>query len=191
MVDSPHHHHRFPEKWAFLLNSPIRRWLDPPEKLISKLEIGPRDTVMDFGCGPGFMAVPLAKVVGRVIAVDVSPLMLERAEQYARKQRVSIALIQSDGSKIDIDTESVDLILLNHVFHEVEKRRATLGEFSRVLKTSGRIAIVERTRSGRFSVGFGPPIIDAREVMDELTDSGFKSVGVISHGRDSIIIGEK
>ena len=85
----------------------------------------------------------------------------------------------------------MDLILLNHVFHEVEGRRATLGEFSRVLRPAGRIAIVERTRSGRFFEGFGPPTMDAKEVTDELANSGFKLASVIAHGRDSIIIGVK
>ena len=177
---------------AFLLNNPIRRKLNPPERLISKLAIESNDVVVDFGCGPGFITIPLAKVVGRTIGVDVSPKMLERAGQHAKRARVSVELLQSDGTQLKLAYESVDLILLNHVFHEIENKQATLREFTRILKPSGRVAIVERTRgNGILSKKFGPPIIEEGEVTQELRDVGFNYVQAISHGKDSIIIGRK
>ena len=187
-----HTHHRFPDKMAFLLNNPIRRRLNPPERLISKLGIDSSDVVVDFGCGPGFITIPLAKVAGRVIGVDVSQGMLERANRYAKRKRVPIELIQSDGTNLKLADSSVDLILLNHVFHEVENKRGTLREFIRVLKPSGKVAIVEKTRGdGILSRKFGPPIIDEGELTQELRESGFNSVQAIPYGKDSIIIGQK
>ncbi len=98
---------------------------------------------------------------------------------------------QSDGTKMGIENGSVDLILLNHVFHEVEDKRATLREFGRILKPSGRIAIVEKTRGSRPFRSLGPPIIDVNELTRELKDSGFSPARVIPHGRSTIIIGTR
>ena len=177
---------------AFLLNNPIRMKLNPPERLISKLGIDSNDVVVDFGCGPGFITIPLAKVSGKAIGVDVSPRMLERADRYAKRAHVSVELLQSDGSDLKLADKSVDLILLNHVFHEVENKQGTLGQFLRVLKPSGRVAIVEKTRGGGvFSGKFGPPIINEEEVTQALRNAGFDSVEAISNAKDSIIIGQK
>ena len=191
MAAKAHAHHRFPEKMAFLLNNPIRRKLNPPERLISKLDIDSGDVVVDFGCGPGFITIPLARVVGRTIGVDVSPKMLERAGQLAKKAKVSVELLQSDGTGLKLEDRNVDLILLNHVFHEVENKVATLHEFSRILKPSGRVAIVERTSGDGLLSKFGPPVIDEEEVTHELKDAGFNNVHAIPYGKDSIIIGRK
>jgi len=145
---------------AFTLNNRIRRLVEPPDRLISKLDLKPSDVVMDYGCGPGFFTVPLAKVVSRTIAVDVSPRMLDMVSSNARKNGATIELLRTDGTEIELEDRTVDLIFLNHVFHEIAHRSKVLGEFLRVMKSSGRLAIVERTRRGLFAWVPGPPIID-------------------------------
>lgn len=191
MAEAHKAHHRFPDGLAFLLNNPIRRRLSPPDKLIAKLGVSREDIVVDFGCGPGFVTIPLATVTGKAIAVDISQRMLDRAQRYAQRKGVILELVQSDGTSLKLPDGSVDLILLNHVFHEVEDKRRTLSEFLRVLKRSGRVAIVERTRGGRVLRSLGPPVIDGEELKTELESSGFNSVHAISHGKDSIIVGMK
>ena len=175
-----------------MLDNPIRRFRYPPERLISKLGVGSNDVVMDFGCGPGFFLIPLAKVAGRAIGVDVSPRMLEKAAQHAKKKGVTIELLQSDGTGIQLEDSSVDLILLNHVFHEVEDKPRVLGEFQRILKASGRLAIVERTRgSGMPWRIMGPPIVDERELTRETQQTGLGFAQTIEYGNDSIVIAQK
>lgn len=186
-----HAHKRFPEMLAFTLNNLVRRSLEPPGQLISKLNLKPSDVVMDFGCGPGFYTIPIAKVVARTIAADISPRMLERTDSNARKNGVTIELLTTDGTEINLEDGSVDLIFLNHVFHEVVNRRRVLSEFLRLLKRSGRLAVVERTRGGLFSRKLGPPVIDPTEVTQELERAGFSLAETIAHGDDSIIVGKK
>ena len=184
-------HKRFPERLAFLLNNPLRRHLSPPEKLISKLEIGPEDVMVDFGCGPGYFTVPLARITRKTFGVDVSSSMLERAAAYAKKKRVDIGLIQSDGTRIDLPDGSVDGILLVHVFHEVESRAKVLDEFLRILRPARRLLIVEKTHGGRMLGNLGPPIINESEIIDEISRAGFTTVRTVPSGNDSIIIGKK
>lgn len=186
-----HAHKRFPERLAFTLNNRVRRSLEPPDRLISKLCLRASDVVVDFGCGSGFYTIPIAKIAARTIAVDISLRMLERTDSKARKNGVTVVLLATDGTEIKLGDESADLIFLNHVFHEVLDRRRVLSEFLRILKRSGRLAIVERTRGGLFSGKLGPPIIDPREVTEELERAGFSLAQTIAYGNDSVIVGKK
>jgi len=184
-------HRHFPERLAFTLNNRVRRFLEPPDRLILKLGLRASDVVVDFGCGPGFYTIPIAKVAARTIAVDVSSGMLERTASNAKKNNVAVDLLMTDGTAIKLGDESVDLIFLNHVFHEIADRPKVIGEFLRIMKRSGRLAIVERTRGGLFAWMPGPPIIDLTEFTRELERAGFKLAQTITHGNDSIIIGKK
>jgi SAM-dependent methyltransferase len=186
-----HAHKRLPERLAFTLNNRVRRFLEPPDRLISKLGLRASDVVVDFGCGPGFYTIPMAKVVARTVALDISPRMLERTDSNARKNGVTVELLTTDGTEIKLGDESVDLIFLNHVFHEVVNRQKVLSEFLRILKPSGRLTVVERTRGGLFSGKLGPPIIDQTEVAQDLERAGFSLAETIAYGNDSIIVGRK
>jgi len=190
----PHNHQthkRFPELLAFTLNNRIRRFLEPPNRLIAKLGLKATDVVMDFGCGPGFYTIPIAKVVAKTIAADVSSRMLEKTASNAKKSNATVDLLMTHGTAIKLGDESVDLVFLNHVFHEITDRPKVLGEFLRVMKRSGRLAIVERTRGGLFAWKPGPPIINQAEIIEELEQAGLSLAETIAHGNDSIIVGKK
>ena len=140
-----HQHKRFPESLAFTLNNRIRRFLQPPDQLISKLNLRPSDVVVDFGCGAGFFTVPLSRVAARIIAIDVSSQMLEKAALYAKKSDAAVEFVRSSGAEIRLDDESVDVVFLNHVFHEIADKPRALSEFLRIIRPSGRLAIVENS----------------------------------------------
>lgn len=72
-----HKNHAYPASGARLLDNPIRKLMQPPSELIEKLGITLEQTVMDFGCGPGYFTVGLARKAGNVIAVDLSVEMLK------------------------------------------------------------------------------------------------------------------
>lgn len=55
---------------------------------ISRMDISGDEVVLDIGCGPGTLAVPLAKKVKQVIAIDFSEKMLEELESYAAREGV-------------------------------------------------------------------------------------------------------
>jgi 2-polyprenyl-3-methyl-5-hydroxy-6-metoxy-1,4-benzoquinol methylase len=56
-----HKGHTYSAKGAWFLDNPIRRLLQPPNELIEKLAITSEQTVMDFGCGPGYFTIEMAK----------------------------------------------------------------------------------------------------------------------------------
>jgi ubiquinone/menaquinone biosynthesis C-methylase UbiE len=88
----------YPASMAFILNNPIRRWLSPPHELLDKLDIKSTDDVLDFGCGPGYYTLELAKTAKSVLAVDISNEMLQKVKERAFKARIlNIKYLQSDG----------------------------------------------------------------------------------------------
>lgn len=177
---------------AFILNNPLRRFLSPPQKLLSKLDLQRNDVVVDFGCGPGFYTIPLAKMADKVIGVDISPQMLEKATSYAKRSSVTIETLQSDGTSITLPGNSVSLILLNHVFHEVDNRVKVLGEFFRILRPSGRLAILEKTQGKSvISRKLGPPVSNEEDLVEEIEAAGFTGIRVIPQGKNSLIIAQK
>jgi ubiquinone/menaquinone biosynthesis C-methylase UbiE len=184
-------HKRFPEKLAFTLNNRVRRLLEPPDRLITKLGLKATHVVVDFGCGPGFYTIPIAKAVARTIAVDVSSRMLEKTASNAKENHVTVETLVSNGTAIKLDDGIVDLIFLSHVFHEVADKPKVLSEFLRIMKRSGRLAIVERTRGGLLAWAPGPPVIDQATIVQELERAGFRFIQTIPHGSNSIVIGKR
>ena len=167
-----HKGHPYSASGAWLLDNPIRRLLHPPSELIEKLAITPLQTVVDFGCGPGYFTVELAKKAGKVVAIDLSIEMLEKAKRKTAKAHVAnVEFLQSNGTKIQLDDTSVDVALLVTVFHEIGDDAAVLGEFSRILKSTGKLAIVEVIKKGTVP---GAPIQNPQAIKSEAEASNFK-----------------
>lgn len=56
---------------------------------ISRMKLNGDEVILDIGCGPGTLAVPLAKRVKQVIAIDFSRKMLDELEEYAAREGVA------------------------------------------------------------------------------------------------------
>jgi len=157
---------------AFFLDNPIRRWIQPPSELIEKLTINSNDVVMDFGCGPGYYIIELAKKAKRAVAVDLSSEMLKKAQNKAEKAGVmNIQFLQSNGTNIQLEDSSVDIILLVTVYHEVGESEAVLKEFNRILKPESKLIIVEVIKKGIFP---GAPVQNPEALKAEIEAGNFK-----------------
>lgn len=161
-----HKTHTYSAHGAWFLDNPIRRWLQPPHELIDKLGITGEQTAMDFGCGPGYFTVELAKRAGRVVAADLQAEMLQKAQRKAQKAgATNIQFLQSNGTQIELPDASVDLILLVTVFHELANPADVLKEFRRILKPQGRLAIVEVTKKGTIP---GAPVQNPQAIQAQV-----------------------
>jgi ubiquinone/menaquinone biosynthesis C-methylase UbiE len=146
--------------------------IQPPSELVKKLAINPNDVVVDFGCGPGYYIIELAKKAKRVVAVDLSLEMLKKAQNKAAKVGVkNIQFLQSNGANIQLEDSSVDMILLVTVYHEVGESEAVLKEFGRILKPEGKLIIVEATKKGIFP---GAPVQNPEALKAEIEAGIFK-----------------
>jgi SAM-dependent methyltransferase len=108
-----------------------------------KLEAG--ETVVDLGSGPGLDALIAARQVGhtgRVIGVDMTPEMLERARATAAKAGVSnVDFRQGRLERLPVESASVDAVTSNCVINLVPDKAAVFAEIARVLKPGGRVVV--------------------------------------------------
>jgi SAM-dependent methyltransferase len=159
---------------AFFLDNPIRRWRQPPLELIGKLAIHPTDVVVDYGCGPGFFTLELARRAQTVIAIDLSATMLQKAKNKAAKAGArNIRFLQSNGTSLQLENGKVDLILLVTVYHEVGDNETVLRQFRRILKPDGKLIIVEVIKEGSVH---GAPVQDPEKLKAEIESAGFRLV---------------
>jgi ubiquinone/menaquinone biosynthesis C-methylase UbiE len=104
---------------------------------------------MDFGCGPGYFALPMAQLAGesgKVIAVDIQEEMLSilrtRAEDAGLSNRIRIHRSRPDSLAI-ADPVPVAFALAYHVLHEAGNQERILGEIAGLLKKDGLLLIAE------------------------------------------------
>lgn len=135
-----------PVEKAWHLDNGIRRWLQNPRKILRPF-IGQGMTVLDIGCGPGFFALEMARMVGssgRVIAVDLQQGMLQKLRTKIQGTNLEerIVLHRSDQSRIGI-LEKVDFALCFYLIHELPDPAMFFKELKSLIKPDGLIFIAE------------------------------------------------
>lgn len=127
--------------FAFL--SFIRDLFHPPKEWVAEAGVKAGDTVLDFGCGRGGFTVAAAKAVGaaaKVYALDSHPLAIKSVQKkIRRKELTNVETIHADGPT-GLADESVDVVLLYDVFHELGDPEAVLRELRRVMKPGGTLS---------------------------------------------------
>lgn len=103
------------------------------------------DVVLDLGSGAGFDAFLAAKKVGkkgRVIGVDMTTEMLERARTNAKKGDYSnVEFRQGEIEKLPIEDDSIDVIISNCVINLSPDKKSVFSEAYRVLRPGGRLMV--------------------------------------------------
>lgn len=110
---------------------------------IGKIKAG--DIVLDLGCGAGFDAFLAAKKVGdigKVIGVDMTQEMIDKAKSIAEKYNYkNVDFKLGEIENLPIDDSSIDIIISNCVINLVSDKLKVFKESSRVLKQGGRMYI--------------------------------------------------
>ncbi|MFN8640238.1 MAG: arsenite methyltransferase [Candidatus Binatia bacterium] len=103
------------------------------------------ETVLDLGSGAGFDAFLAAREVGeegRVIGVDMTPEMLERARRNAvAAGHRNVEFRQGRIEALPLDDASVDAVISNCVINLVPDKAAVYREVARVLRPGGRMIV--------------------------------------------------
>lgn len=106
----------------------------------------PRPQVLlDAGCGAGsaFEEIAARFQPGRIVAVDIDPRQLAQARLSASRCGVPVDLQRADLRRIDLRSESIDLVLCHQVLHHVSDQEGVLAELFRVLRPGGLLLVAE------------------------------------------------
>jgi ubiquinone/menaquinone biosynthesis C-methylase UbiE/DNA-binding transcriptional ArsR family regulator len=104
--------------------------------------IDPTLTVGDLGCGTGQLTETVAPYVHRVISVDGSTDMLDAARQRLASAH-NVELRKGELESLPIESESLDVAMLSLVLHYSPEPSHALAEVGRVVKTRGRVLVVD------------------------------------------------
>jgi SAM-dependent methyltransferase len=139
--------------------------------------------VGDLGCGSGHLTALLAPFVGKVIGVDASASMLDRA-------RVRLAGVPTtefragDLEALPIGQAELDAAVMSLVLHHAPDPKRAISEAMRVLKTDGRLVVVDllpheraeyREHLGHVWLGFSET-----QIKEWMQGAGFSRVKVVA-----------
>ncbi|MBN1161016.1 MAG: class I SAM-dependent methyltransferase [Dehalococcoidales bacterium] len=122
----------------------IRDIFRPRSRIAEEVGIKNGYRVLDYGCGPGSYVMPVTKLIGAtgaLYALDILPLAIESVKMLISKKgltNVQVILSECDTGLTD---ESIDIILLYDILHELDNGGEVLMELHRVLKPGGFLSV--------------------------------------------------
>lgn len=100
-------------------------------------------TILDAGCGTGYLGVMLAQKGANVTAVDYAPGMIEQAKARASRLQVELDLHIDNCCTLEtISDSSLDKLVSNYVLQDLEDLAGAISAFARVLKKGGVAVLV-------------------------------------------------
>ena len=120
---------------------PGRSWKALAESLIKVLNY---QVVADLGAGEGTLAQLLAQRAEKVIAVDLSPKMVEFGQNLAAQNGLAnLEYRIGDIENPPIENDSLDLAILSQALHHAEHPQRALDAAFRILKPGGRLIVLD------------------------------------------------
>ena len=109
--------------------------------LVSRVEAGPRDEVLDVATGTGAVARELLRQKGcAVVGVDQSPEMLAVAREHLP---ATVKLVEASAEHLPFEDASFDALTVTYLLRYVDDPGATLAELARVVRAGGTVSSLE------------------------------------------------
>jgi arsenite methyltransferase len=163
------------------------------------------ETILDLGAGAGFdcfLAANETGPKGRVIGIDMTPEMIKKARENAKKGGYkNVDFRMGEIEKLPVEDKSVDLIISNCVINLSPEKQKVFNEAFRVLKPGGRLMVSDLVLNGRLPekvrksaaayYGCVAGAEQKKEYLRKIEKAGFKQVKVKAEARFTMDIFEK
>ena len=142
--------------WAEFYDEPGNQLIDLEQPVVREILDGlPRGVALDAACGTGRHSAYLASLGHKVIGVDSSAAMLERAREKVPRGE----FYEADVDNLPLPDDHVDLVVCALALVHVPDLEPVLAEFVRVLRPGGSLVISDQRGLIR---GVGLPVVKAR-----------------------------
>lgn len=159
---------------------------------ITLASLKPGQTVLDLGSGAGLDCILAAQKVGetgRVIGVDMTPEMIERAQVNAKKVNLNnIEFRHGYLENLPVDSGTVDVIISNCVINLSPDKGKVFNEAFRVLNTGGKLAVSDIVTDGELPesirkslsawAGCVAGAVEAKEYIAMMESVGFTDISI-------------
>jgi len=159
MEDKRRHIESNESKWDSRAEAFERKWFNRfnyfqflQKRSIHLLDLHEGQRLLDIGCGTGWAvryAASLVKNEGGFYGIDISSRMIEKAQESCRSCE-SIYFYKADAEALPFENDFFDFIICTNSFHHYFTPSKVLNEVYRVLKTGGRILILDPTADAFF-----------------------------------------
>jgi ubiquinone/menaquinone biosynthesis C-methylase UbiE len=125
---------------AMAFSFKVRDFLRPRKAIVKEIGLKEGFRVLDYGCGPGGYVPAVAELIGpsgKMYALDINPTAVKMTKELAAKKQLSNVETILSGCDTHLSDESMDVVLLYDVFHDLTKPNEILEELHRVLKANG------------------------------------------------------
>lgn len=157
------------------LENPTRLEELKPMNTLKKIGLQENHIVCDIGAGSGIFTIPAAMITrNKVYALEISDEMLSIIGEKAKVLGVTnIELIKVKDEHFNVLDDSIDIVLMVTVLHEIPNKTVFLEDVKRILMNQGKLAVIEFHKR---ETPMGPPVehrIGKNVVIETLNNSGF------------------
>uniref|UniRef100_Q3AS75 Methyltransferase, putative n=1 Tax=Chlorobium chlorochromatii (strain CaD3) TaxID=340177 RepID=Q3AS75_CHLCH len=113
--------------------------------IIAHAKPQPTMRALEFGCGSGLVTMPIAPLVGSLVAVDTSPEMVKMVQQKAEEAALTTltTLVDDLFAEAEAYREPFDLIFSSMTLHHIADTATVLQRVAQLLVTGGVLALAD------------------------------------------------
>lgn len=159
------------------------------------------ETVVDLGSGGGLDVFLAAKKVGedgKVIGIDMTKEMIEKAEENVQKIGLkNVEFKLADIENIPLEDSIADCVISNCVINLAEDKQNVFNEAFRVIKPGGRLMVSDMVlisdlpekvlKSAEMYAGCVSGALKKMEYLDKIKNAGFKDMNIIKEDSFSLL----
>ena len=161
-------------------------WLDRDERekeeqpttMVAALNLHSGEMVADLGAGSGRISFMMAQRVapgGKVFAIDIQDEMLQTIRQRAQSKKImNVETIKSEERDPHLPANSVDMVLMVDVYHELAYPYETMLKVRDALKPRGQVVFVEYRKEDP-----KVPIKEVHKMSVEQLEKEMRAVGLV------------
>jgi ubiquinone/menaquinone biosynthesis C-methylase UbiE len=123
-------------------------------KVVARAGVGREDDVLDVACGTGNCALRAAQAGANVVALDLTPELLDVGRRLATEAGLQVQWVQGDAEDLPFGDESFDVVLSSFGVMFAPRHGVTAGELARVLRPGGRMILTSWTPEGSMGAFF-------------------------------------